>query len=141
MHLARVPWRATHFATPCASLHNAQRSQGSSRDRTSQAVTCVSSWSLPAGFSSARKLQQLTCANAPRLLATKNACATIFSCASPKDSRLKSAQKLFDASCARCLKNLATSPCGKGTGSVPKECQQGLSVPAISSCLTAAAGH
>jgi len=95
------------------------------------------------GFSSARKLQQLTCTNAPRLLSTKNACTTIFVCASPKDSRLKSAAKLFDASCARCLKALGTSPCGKGTAgsTVPKECQQGLSVPAISSCLAAAAGH
>jgi len=93
------------------------------------------------GFSSARKLQQLTCAQAPRLLTTANACGRIFSCASPKDSRLKNAQKLFDASCSRCLKALGSSPCAKGTGSVPKECQQGLSIPSISSCLAAAAGH
>lgn len=93
------------------------------------------------GFSSARKLQQLTCAQAPRLLSTKNACKAIFACASPKDTRLKNAAKLFDASCARCLAALGKDPCGRGTGSVPKECQQGLSIPAISSCLAAAAGH
>lgn len=95
------------------------------------------------GFTATRKLQQaLTCAQAPRLVATKNACTAIFDCAAPKDPRVKAAKTIFGRACDRCIQALAASPCGKGAGSPPKECSQGLTNKAVSDCLRlAAAGH